>query len=190
MREYYQQHFRSDLQRFMPRSDLPYFGHGWEYACPGLENVAPERRAKCLVCLYFTVLVDQAVYTHFPALYPKFEELTRYPKFCHGLGQFQKNPRDLLDLPVDRGLVTGASLAEVIPEGMNLFVDEVIDFSARHLPELEPIVFFQRLLDDPDVQLPLLVPMLEPRVRQYPGWIAYESLRNAVEAKFPTLPSL
>jgi hypothetical protein len=187
MREYYQQHFQSDLKRFLPCSDLPYFGHGWDRGCPGLENVMPNHRARFLVCLYFTVLVDQAVYTHFPALYPRFGELTLYPKFCHGLGQSQKNPRDLLDTPVERGLVTGAALAEVIPEGMDLFVDELIDFSGRHLPELEPIDFFQKLLYDPDVQIPLLVPLLEPSVRQYPGWVAYESLRNAVAAKFPTL---
>lgn len=185
MRQYYQQHFQSDLKRFMPRSDLPYFGNDWERACSGLENVAPERREKFLVCLYFTVLVDQAVHAHVPALYPRFEALTLYPKFCHGLGQFQKNPRYLLDAPAEKGLVAAAALAEVIPEGMALFVDEVIDFSVGHLPELDPIDFFQKLLYDPDVQIPLLVPLLEPSVRQRPAWVAYESLRNAVAAKFP-----
>ena len=34
---------------------------------------------------------------------------------------------------------------------------------------------------------PLMIPMVEPSIRQQPGWIAYESLRGAVAAKFPTL---
>jgi hypothetical protein len=103
------------------------------------------------------------------------------------LGHFQKNPRELLDTPVERGLVTGAALTEAIPDGMSLFVDEFIDFSRRHLPELEPYDFFQKLLGDPDVKIPLLIPILNPDVRQYPGWIAYESLRTAIAAKFPPL---
>jgi hypothetical protein len=171
MREYYRRNFQTDLAQFVPQADAPYFGHGWDQSCPGLERVVPSRRAQFLVCLYFTVLVDQAMYANFRWLYPRFEELTRYPKFCHGLGQFHRNPRELLDTPADTGLVTAAALAEAIPEGMRLFVDELIDFSERHMPELEPAYFFQTLLDDPDVQIPLLIPILEPSIRQQPAWI-------------------
>jgi hypothetical protein len=83
-----------------------------------------------------------------------------------------------------------AALADVIPDGMRLFVDELVDFSERHMPELEPEQFFQTLLEDPDVQIPLLVPMLEPSIRQQPAWIAYENLRSAIAAKFPALAPL
>jgi len=133
------------------------------------------------------VLADQAMHTHFRWLYARFEELTQYPKFCHGLGQFHRNPRELLDTPPDSGLVTSAALADVIPDGMRLFVDELVDFSERHMPELVPAHFFQTLLEDPDVQIPLLIPMLEPAVRRQPAWIAYGNLWSAVAAKFPTL---
>ena len=185
MRDYYHHHFQSDLRRFMPRADLPYFGHAWHCGCPGLENVGVDHRAKFLVCLYFTVLTDQATYTHFPMLYPRFEGLAQYPKFCHGLGQFQKNPRELLDTPAETGLVTEEALVKVIPEGMKLFVQEVIEFSARHLPELEPSDFFEKLVHDRDVQIPLIVPLLDPSVKNRPAWVAYDSLRNAVAATFP-----
>ena len=105
----------------------------------------------------------------------------RYPKFEWGLTLLNRNPRDLLDAPAESGV---GALAAVIPEGMGLFVDELIDISRRHFPELMPMDFFQKLLDDPDVQIPPQEPRLE-RIRLLPSWVAYECLRNAVAAKFP-----
>jgi hypothetical protein len=69
------------------------------------------------------------------------------------VGQFQKNPREVLDIPAQLGLVMEESLVEVIPKGMDLFVEEFIDFSARHLAELDPTDFFEKLIYDPDVQI-------------------------------------
>jgi hypothetical protein len=114
MRTYYNEQFRTDLLAFMPRPDVPYFGHSWQTDCAGLNRVPAERRPQFLVCLYFTVLADQAVHAHFRHLHSRFEALTRYPKFCHGLGQFQKNPRDILDVPFERGQVYQSLLAEEI----------------------------------------------------------------------------
>ncbi len=185
MRDYYDRHFRRDLLSFLPRQDVPYFGHSWHVDCAGLEKVHPDHRAQFLVCLYFTVLVDQAVHEHYPHLHTQFEQLTRYPKFCHGLGQFQKNPREILDTPVERGFVSAALMAEAIPAGMQLFVDEVVDFATTHMPELKPSEFFEHLLCDPDVQIPLIVVMADPKLKECPAWKAYESLRLAVATKFP-----
>ena len=101
IKDYYLNDFRSDLAHFMPDKRLPYFGHSWNYDCGNLKKVPSERRAVFLICLYFTVLMDQAMHSHYPSHYSRFEELTRYPKFCHGLGQFQKNPRAILSVPAD-----------------------------------------------------------------------------------------
>jgi len=185
MRDYYHNNFYADLRRFMPRADLPYFGHSWGIECTGLERISAERRAEFLVCLYFTVLADQAIHNHFPQLHSKFEALTRSPKFCHGLGQFQKNPRLILDVPVDRGLVTNEALARAIPKGMELFVDEIIDLSIHSMPEMKPEIFFETLLYDPDVQIPLLVVMADPKLKEFPAYKAYQNLREAVARRLP-----
>lgn len=117
IRDYYCNNFRSELAAFMPDAQVPYFGHSWTYDCGNLDKIPSETRSAFLICLYFTVLVDQAMYTHFRTDYARFEELTRYPKFCHGLGQFQKNPRAILLTPLERGMVNKDKLVKELPAG-------------------------------------------------------------------------
>jgi hypothetical protein len=185
IRDYYYNEFARDLAAFMPRPDVPYFGHSWTADCGRLETVPPDRRAEFLVCLYFTVLVDQGMHAHCAGHYAKFEALTRYPKFCHGLGQFQRNPREILDVPVERGFITCDQIDDVLGAGIQLFIDEVIDFSERHMPELNSRSFFEKLIYDPDVQIPLIVAMVDPTVKEMPAWRAYESLRETVSKRWP-----
>lgn len=182
---YYHNEFLSDLRRFMPMSDLPYFGHNWHSDCSGLDAMPPEKRVRFLICLYFTVLADQGMHAHFRPLHAKFERLTRYPKFCHGLGQFQKNPRQILDVPVERGFVSSEQLHGLIRSGMDLFVEEIINFSERHMPELTPQIFFEKLIHDSDVQIPLLVTMVDPTIKETPAWKACDALRKSVMARWP-----
>ncbi len=165
IKEYYQNNFRQDLSCFMPDSKLPYFGHSWDYDCKGLEKILETNRAAFLICLYFTVLVDQGMYTHYRQYYAIFESLTRYPKFCHGLGQFQKNPRGILLIPVERNMVKKNEIESVLSEGMALFIDEVVDFCINHMPEIKAKDFFEKILYDSDVQIPLIVTMANPTLR-------------------------
>ncbi len=60
-----------DLLKFLPDTDIPYFGHTWQYDCCNLNNVDSQSRAAFLICLYFTVLVDQAMHAHFIEDYAK-----------------------------------------------------------------------------------------------------------------------
>jgi hypothetical protein len=145
VRAYYHSQFRDDLARFLPTHNVPYFGHSWSLDCGGLEGVRETDRASFLACLYFTVLVDQAMHAHFPTHYSKFERLTRYPKFCRGLGQFHKNPRAILATPIERGIVTKSAIDNVLRESMNLFVEEVVTFFQDHMPEITSSEFFFRL---------------------------------------------
>ena len=188
IKEYYQSNFRRDIVQVIPDPQVPYFGHSWHLDCRGLENVAPSDRAQFLICLYFTVLVDQAMHAHFRMYYSKFESLTRYPKFCHGLGQFQKNPRNILLAPIERGMVKKQEIDGLLKDGMLLFVDEVVDFFTRHMPEIMPEQFFDKLLYDPDVQIPLIVILANPDMKTDTGVIAYEALKQAVEEKIKEKP--
>lgn len=182
MRAYYRSSFRDDLGRFMETSSVPYFGHAWSHNCAAqLARVPAEHRASFLICLYFTVLVDQAMYTHFRSRYAPFEALTRYPKFCHGLSQFQHNPRAILATPVDQGAVDAQQILAGLPDGMALFVDEVIEFLRDHMPEVAAAAFFDALLTDPDIQIPELLVMVDPKLKTDVVVVAYRELRAAVK---------
>jgi hypothetical protein len=189
IREYYPSDFRHDIIRFMPDKHLPYFGHSWHIDCRGLEKVLPEHRAPFLVCLYFTVLADQAMHAYYPAYYQRFEALTRYPKFCHGLGQFQKNPRNILLSPIEHKLLKKEDVDALLSDGMKLLVDEVINFCTQHMPEIHPQEFFDKLLNDPDVQIPLIIVLADPAMKTDTGVLAYEAMRQAVKERVKGKPT-
>ena len=181
MREYYSRLFRDDLATFMGAYTDTFFGHAWSHNCATqLAPVPTERRAFFLICLYFTVLVDQAMYTHFRDRYSRFETLTKYPKFCHGLSQFQLNPRGILVTPVDQGVVGAQEILAALPSGMTLVVDEVIQFFRDHMPEMTAAAFFDALLTDPDVQIPELLVLVDPSLKTDVVVVAYRELRAAV----------
>jgi hypothetical protein len=187
MKDYYRNDFRADLLKFLGSSQVPYFGHAWTHNCrEQLAGIPAERRAPFLICLYFTVLVDQAMHAHFRSTYARFEGLTRYPKFCHGLSQFQHNPRAILTTPVEQGVVPAREVLDLLPPGMALFVSEVIEFLRDHMPDISPAVFFDRLLNDPDVELPVsLLSLLNPDMEEDVGCVAYKELRAAVARAVP-----
>ena len=185
IRDYYLNQFRANLAIFMPDTRVPYFGHSWQHDCLGLDKIPSERRAAFLICIYFTVLVDQAMHAHFRSHYSAFESLTRYPKYCHGLGQFQKNPRGILLHPVEQGLVPQANLADLLDSSMKLFVKEVSDFFQNHLSAINPEEFFAKLLYDSDVQIPLLVVIAQPELKDDIVVKAYNALHEEVEKNYP-----
>jgi hypothetical protein len=181
IREYYKNKFREDLVAFMPDSHVPYFGHNWGCDCGGLNKIPIASRPSFLICLYFTVLVDQAMYAHFQDAYNQFEQLTRHPKFCHGLGQFQKNPREILSVPIENGMVNTQEIEQALSAGMELFINEVVDFFQQNMPNIIPNDFFRKLIYDPNVQIPSLVVMINPEMKENIVVKAYEALRGAVE---------
>lgn len=179
--DYYHQTFRFDLAAFMGQSSVPYFGHSWRYDCRGLERVPASARPFFLVCLYFTVLVDQAMHEHYRSHYSRFEQLTRYPKFCHGLGQFQHNPRAILSVPIGRGLVSADELHAQLVAGMELFVAEVALFFRDNMPDISATEFFDQLACDPDVQMPIIFVMADKTVAETTDYRAYSALQQAIK---------
>ena len=179
--EYYLGAFRGDLAAFVGTSSLPYFGHSWHHGCPGLERISADSRASFLICLYFTVLVDQGMHAHCGAYYERFARLTQYPKFCHGLGQFQRNPRAILSVPIEQGLVGREELHALLDPGMELFVVETTSFFREHMPEISSADFFRALEYDPDVQIPMLVVMLDKSVAETTDYRVYAALKRAIK---------
>jgi hypothetical protein len=156
---YYNQNFRSDLasllRGFEPQEHarILAIGHIWTRGgCAQLSQVSAECRPRFLVCLYFTVLADQAMHTHFGFESRRFEELTQYPKFRVGLGHaLHMNPASILTTPIQQHLVSEDAVRQIIPEAMTLFVDETVPFFCEHLPEIQAADFFARILADPDI---------------------------------------
>lgn len=184
IRDYYHKNYSHDLFRFLPDTSLPYFGHTWQHDCGNLKNVDSQSRAAFLICLYFTVLVDQAMHAHFIRDYPKFEGLTQYPKFCHGLAQFHQNPREILYVPVKNGLVNQEKLESLLRAGMELFVDEVTDFFQRYMPQIKTEVFFKKLIYDPDVQIPLIFVLADASLKDDIIFKTYKALKTEVQNRF------
>ena len=177
MKDYYHDTFRIDLEVFFEGSRVPYFGHAWSHNCGHqISKVPVDNRPAFLICLYFTVLVDQAMHFHFREHYQEFASLTKYPKFCHGLSQFHHNPRGILLAPIEQGVIPDQDVKNLIPAGMTLFVDEVVDFLQSHMPQIQPTTFFQALLYDPDVQIPLILKAIDPELKNDVVSITYDAL--------------
>ena len=64
LRDYYRQGFRGDLALMFQNMDVRdvcyRFGNDWMRECSLLPRVPEDHRPSLLVCLHFTVLVDQA----------------------------------------------------------------------------------------------------------------------------------
>ena len=90
LRGYYNTSFRQDLATLLqgirpPEARIVTLGHDWVDRCSLLERIPVDSRPSFLACLYFTVLVDQAMHAHSLGWYAEFEKLTLYPKFRVGL---------------------------------------------------------------------------------------------------------
>lgn len=183
--DYYRRNFRSDLAALMAPWGVPCFGHAWSHGCPGLDRVPKSSRACFLICLYFTVLVDQAMHAHHRSQYDTFERLTRHPKFCRGLGQFQRGPREILAVPVAQRLVDREELHSRLAAGLDVFVAEARSFFRDHMPMISAADFFERLCHDPDVQIPANFASPGGRVAASVEYRVSRELREAVRRAAP-----
>lgn len=151
---YYHAEFRADVASFMRGLPVPYFAADWDRGCRALERVPAPSRPPFLFCLFFTVLVDQAMHQHFRDFYARFEGLTSYPKFSHGVGQVNLKPVGILSEPIRHGLVRAVDVDAQLEPGMKLFVAEVVSFLRQHLPSISMKEFFDVLASDRDVRAP------------------------------------
>jgi hypothetical protein len=161
---YYETCFRDDLARVLRSAPAP--NHLSEDAAEVViqprvlscqnETVRlwpTERRALFGVALFFTVLVDQACYTHFGGLYESFRRLTAYPKFkgdCPGGCYHHLHPSLILSsLGRPPGLTDSApppEYAQVFWEAVPVMHREVEEFSRDRLPALDAAAFWDRCL--------------------------------------------
>ena len=192
LRDYYGNVFPNDLDLFLQGS--PFFGRKWKRTCRTLERVPVENREMFLLCLYNIVLFDQAMHFHFRLLYQRFEELTHFPKFCHGEGVIHHNPNRILSCPQYSSLIKVELLRNLLPEGTELLVGQVSQFLRNSFPEITAKEFFEKLLyHDKSFgsiqcwrkQSEWANELGQEWSNKYANWAAYDELRKTVEeAKF------
>ncbi len=86
-------------------------------------------------------------------------------------------------VPIEKGMVDKSAMKKELQAGMELFVDEVVDFLKIYIPDIDPKDFFDKLIYDSDVQMPTLVVMINQEMKEDIVFKAYDSLRAAVTNK-------
>lgn len=131
-----------------------------------------ERRLLFAAGLFLTALVDQVCYTHFRDSYPRFRELTRYPKWrgdcpggcfhnIHPIAVFRAIGARLGSLNDIRDLPFSALPDDLLSTGK----EEVYEFMLRHLPEVAPDEFWRRC----EAEIPAEFRMLYLFSRPFPA---------------------
>lgn len=172
--EYYRQQFRSDIQRFMMsiplwsrHHDIDKSDFTIQYECltkdtKHLEVVEPADRVNFAIALFLSVLVDEVCYTHFKSIYPRFRNLTRYPKFiggCPNACHYHLHPLDIftaINFTAKRSIAGEQNYARrpdvsafaLLDEAIDVMKAEVFDFFTNHLPEVDPNAFWTKCADE------------------------------------------
>ena len=156
--EYYRGKFQSDLHQVI-ESAKKMFGTEHHLSAPQpamqsttvrnnpiIRNWTQERSDLFAVVLFYTVLIDQACYSHFQSRYDRFRELTLYPKYigncllaCHS----HTHPSYILeDVAGGSGSTSLESLKlqrryQLALEAAPIMKQEIREFCEKYMPELE-----------------------------------------------------
>ncbi len=160
--DYYETKFREDLRRYCEkRLDSYLFGRDFRddvlefadadrhirFGCAGWE---PENQLGFYFSLYFTVLTDTALYSHFPAQHVIFDQIAQYPKLF-GLGVYNR----LLPISVLSALSFKEHDQQFIEELWRSYCNYFINDWQVSLPKICGVSgndFLKALLKDEDLQ--------------------------------------
>jgi|SRR5271169_3121823 len=124
IKDYYFASFVRDLDKVIGTNIPRFFGGSWkEQGCPELEAVTGEFRPAFVACLYFSVLIDQALCHHAHDVYTESRLFVLYPKFNPGPDPDKRNmpPRLILRFPLHCGLVSSEGLSLLAQSSADLF---------------------------------------------------------------------
>ena len=118
----------------------------------GVWTLPQEDQPKFILCLFTTILVDQAMHAYGPQAFDEWKRRTGYPGWGI-LSGLNSSPWVLLD-GFGLNLMLGGNLTKLANAAMQLFVDEVVEYFDEFLPEQSVKDFLQRIQSDPDVRGP------------------------------------
>jgi hypothetical protein len=177
--EYFERQFPADLAAFveaMPASQRKHFMKSPEsYSISmnylveprlALHVIPLERRPYYATALYFTSLMDQAMYQHRQESYERYRRLTDYPKLtgaCPGACMYIAEPTmalthtnlfdvdetDYIQRRSDTVFRNELTLAPILKEGKAYFRQAFPAFLRRHLPHIsDPEALYRRIFSD------------------------------------------
>ncbi|MCG2701247.1 hypothetical protein L6267_03715 [Candidatus Parcubacteria bacterium] len=155
-REYYYKHFRGQFQEFWNK--IPH-GEAFRWASlhksnelDELSHISKEDLPFFLSALACDILIDQVMYTHFQAVYPEFNKMTKYPKMT--TAWINANPWIIFDqrAMLSWGLSTNQVL-EKFKEFAEIFIKDLEKFFRKN--ELKEVTWEkvrEAMLNDFDVR--------------------------------------
>lgn len=151
-----------------------YFGGmNWENMDNDINHINEEFYEHFFLCLFTITIIDLTMFSHYKNYYDVFRNKMRYPKFgWSGFGPHYENPRKLLDIPFQKGLLKIEKID--LDEYIDLFISETNSFLRSNLNQIRTEDFFNSLLTDKDFQVsqgeintitPLIINKLKEKFR-------------------------
>jgi len=161
-KNYYYNYFREDFLKFWIKApNRPNYVSGeplFKFAglvkrdnFEPLEDISRENLVCFLSALGCTILIDQAIHAHFKEDYPKFQEMTLYPKM--EVGWMNANPWMVFhqNVRLPRGLYKG-EIIEKFTEFANFFTQDVKEFfTTNNFKQAKWEAVREAMLNDSDV---------------------------------------
>jgi hypothetical protein len=119
---YFEKEFKIDLERLKfhnyPVRDqetaLSFGGDAiWTNCEEDLKDIPKERLGKFLLSLFYITSRDVTIHSKFRKSFEEFKSITNYPKFHGGFGGMQ-NPLKILQLPIEKGLISQSELKNLL----------------------------------------------------------------------------
>lgn len=182
---YYQNEFREHVREFMRHQEIP----GWFRLCESniCESTVPEaKRAYFIICLFITVLIDQAMATYLKEEYKYLEKMTLYPKFGPGgIGCPHIKPYNLVVEACNIGLVSEKDILSLLSASMRLLIPETISFFSKYVRSKSPGIFFLDMLRDRDIAISDKSLKRQPNLARRIKYESYQALYKAVRIEWP-----
>ncbi len=148
-KEYYYDRFREQFAEFVKKSKAhEHPGEGVYISIQdlnkeNLSHISQEDYMLFHCALACTILIDQVVYAHFKDDYPKFQQMTLYPKIEYGITNINVKPWDITHSSI--GLTT-------LERFLEFFVQDLKEFFTKNKFQFATWeVVKSAMLNDPDV---------------------------------------
>lgn len=174
IKSYYHERFASHLSKMVVRHSPGHPGYVTHYEIEnpqrGVRSLSIEDRPYFVLCLFFTVLIDQAMYAYGPGGHNSFKTLTKYPTWGV-LGGANSNPWGVIGVALCNKLVKEPAILNIADEAMQLFVDEVEDYFRKYLPQDSAKEFLAHMQADPDFSTAFVLRAGEAGMALYNGFV-------------------
>jgi hypothetical protein len=140
----------SDPELFKIDSTTVYFGGpNWENMINDTKHIDEENLEYFCILLFTITFIDLGMFSNFNEYYDVFRKNTNYPKFgWSGFGTHYENPKKLLLIPEEKGLVDYSYLKDNFKEYFDLLRLICDDFFINNDENCNTTIFLHTILND------------------------------------------